>query len=94
MLMEEYLPYYNQYRTHLTLNKDSPEERKIQAKPHKGALVVGVPVFGGLLIIIAGRNRPELIRVAQRSAVFILSGRYICTSASLNTITLHGMIFN
>lgn len=48
-LMEEYLPYYNQNRTHLTLNKDSPEGREIEAKPAPDARIVGVPVLGGLL---------------------------------------------
>ena len=31
-IMTDYVSYYNKYRTHLGLNKDSPEERPVESK--------------------------------------------------------------
>ena len=43
-LLRSYLDYYNETRTHLSLDKDAPISRAIQAV----GLVVGRPVLGGL----------------------------------------------
>jgi hypothetical protein len=45
--LDRYLTYYHQSRTHLSLDKDSPEPRPI-APPTCGA-VVASPQVGGLL---------------------------------------------
>ena len=43
-LLRSYLTYYNEVRTHLSLNKDTPVPRKVQSvgrifvKPHLGGL--------------------------------------------------------
>ena len=31
-ILSDYISYYNKYRTHLGLNKDSPEERPVQSE--------------------------------------------------------------
>jgi hypothetical protein len=38
---------YNSTRTHLSLNKDSPDSREVH-HPKRGATVVALPVLGGL----------------------------------------------
>jgi transposase InsO family protein len=43
-LLRSYLDYYNETRTHLSLDKDAPISRAIQAV----GLIVGRPVLGGL----------------------------------------------
>ncbi len=45
-VLKEYATYYNESRTHLSLNKDSPEGRRKQT-PDKGN-VISIPVLGGL----------------------------------------------
>jgi transposase InsO family protein len=45
-VLKEYLGYYHGSRTHLGLEKDAPEPRKIQ--PQDVGPVVGKPVLGGL----------------------------------------------
>jgi putative transposase len=45
-LMHVYIPYYEQSRTHLSLNKDAPIPRPI-ALPNEGR-VVAIPLVGGL----------------------------------------------
>ncbi len=44
--LEKFLKYYHQNRTHLALEKDSPEPRPIQ--PPKSGRIVSIPVLGGL----------------------------------------------
>jgi transposase InsO family protein len=44
--LQEFLKYYHQNRTHLALEKDSPEPRPIQ--PPKSGRIVSIPVLGGL----------------------------------------------
>ncbi len=48
-VMKEYIPYYNQYRCHLTLGGDSPEGRPVMLKPSPDAKIKAVPVLNGLL---------------------------------------------
>ena len=43
-ILKEYSAYYNENRTHLSLNKDSPLGRKIESEGR----VVSVPKVGGL----------------------------------------------
>ena len=43
-LLRSYLAYYNETRTHLSLNKDAPISRAIEA----AGRIVGCPVLGGL----------------------------------------------
>jgi transposase InsO family protein len=45
-LMRRYGAYYEQSRTHLSLNKDAPNPRRI-AQPKEGC-VVAIPQLGGL----------------------------------------------
>ncbi len=45
-VLKEYAIYYNESRTHLSLNKDSPEGRRKQT-PYNGN-VISIPVLGGL----------------------------------------------
>ena len=43
-LLRSYLNYYNETRTHLSLDKDAPVSRAIQSV----GLIFGRPVLGGL----------------------------------------------
>ncbi len=45
-ILREYLAYYHSCRTHLSLEKDSPEPRKVES-PDQGK-VVEFPMVGGL----------------------------------------------
>jgi transposase InsO family protein len=45
-ILSKYVNYYNDTRTHLSLNKDTPEHRPVQ-QPSEGG-VVGIPRVGGL----------------------------------------------
>ncbi len=47
-LLHSYLEYYHRDRTHLTLGKDGPEHRAVEARPSAGARVVALPRVGGL----------------------------------------------
>jgi hypothetical protein len=43
-ILDDYFSYYNKYRTHLGLNKDSPEGRPIQTEGKIGK----IPLVNGL----------------------------------------------
>ena len=43
-LLQSHFAYYNETRTHLSLDKDAPVSRAIQAVGH----IIGGPVLGGL----------------------------------------------
>ncbi len=45
-VMQEYLAYYHESRTHLGLEKDTPEPRAVQ--PLDAGPVIGQPILGGL----------------------------------------------
>jgi transposase InsO family protein len=45
-LLKDYLRYYHESRTHLSLNKDAPESRKTQAS--KSDPIIQIPQVGGL----------------------------------------------
>jgi hypothetical protein len=45
-VLEQYVAYYNESRTHLGLEKDCPETRPIEA--HDIGEIVALPVLGGL----------------------------------------------
>lgn len=47
-LMRAYVTYYNEDRTHLTLEKDTPAARPTTPRPDKNARLVSVPRIGGL----------------------------------------------
>ena len=47
-LLGAYLAYYARDRTHLTLDKDTPETRAVEARPSPAAKVIGTPRVGGL----------------------------------------------
>ena len=47
-LLRDYVAYYHVDRCHLTLGKDAPETRPVQARPSEGAQVVALPRVGGL----------------------------------------------
>jgi len=46
-LLREYQRYYNAFRTHSSLNKDSPDGRDVHG-PERGAKIVAFPHLGGL----------------------------------------------
>jgi len=48
VLLDEYVDYYNKDRTHYSLNKEPPEERKISKKLSENAKVVTLPRISGL----------------------------------------------
>jgi hypothetical protein len=43
-LLKNYASYYNQVRTHLSLDKNAPDFRR----PHKLGSIASVPILGGL----------------------------------------------
>ena len=43
-ILEAYMIYYNEIRTHLSLNKDAPESRRVQAMGR----IVPRPILAGL----------------------------------------------
>ena len=47
-LLKKYIKYYNEDRTHLSLNKDSPDGREILKLPIGERKLVSVPKLGGL----------------------------------------------
>ena len=47
-LLGEYVRYYREDRTHLTLSKDAPDHREVTPKPCLEAKVVSLPRVGGL----------------------------------------------
>jgi putative transposase len=47
-LISEFVDYYNEDRCHLSLNKDSPEPRPVQARPPSNAQVIAIPRVGGI----------------------------------------------
>ena len=59
-LMKAYVAYYNEDRTHLTLEKDTPAARPITPRPHHRAELTSLPRVGGL------HHRYEWTKAAQR----------------------------
>jgi transposase InsO family protein len=47
-LLQEYLRYYHEDRTHLGLSKDSPKGRRVEPKPSEGSVMKAMPRCGGL----------------------------------------------
>ena len=47
-LLRDYVDYYNNDRCHLSLNRDSPSRRSVQAKPSEVDRVISLPKLGGL----------------------------------------------
>ncbi|MFC2146458.1 integrase core domain-containing protein [Acidobacteriota bacterium] len=47
-LLEEYVDYYHQDRTHYNLGKDPPESRQVQKKESDNDKVIALPKVGGL----------------------------------------------
>jgi hypothetical protein len=47
-LLEEYIDYYNQDRTHYSLNKDSPVTRPVLERESDDDKVIAMPRVGGL----------------------------------------------
>ena len=43
-ILSEYFSYYNKYRTHLGINKDSPEGRTVQSE----GMIDKIPMVNGL----------------------------------------------
>ena len=46
-ILREYISYYNESQTHLSLEKDAPESREVVAK-EDGDTIISIPVLGGL----------------------------------------------
>ena len=53
--LQGFLEYYHRNRTHLALEKDSPEPRPIQ--PPESGWIVSIPVLGGSCIIVTDGER-------------------------------------
>ncbi|MCP4705230.1 MAG: transposase [candidate division Zixibacteria bacterium] len=47
-ILKSYFEYYHNDRTHLGLDKDTPNERPVQPKPTESAKVIKFPRVGGL----------------------------------------------
>jgi len=47
-LLREFVAYYHDGRTHLSLGKDPPMSRGVSARPSGSAKIVGLPRIGGL----------------------------------------------
>ena len=47
-LLTEYVAYYHEDRCHLSLDKDTPNEREVTPRPSPAAKVVALPRVGGL----------------------------------------------
>ncbi len=47
-ILKSYFEYYHEDRTHLGLDKDTPNKRPIQPKPSESAKVIKLPRVGGL----------------------------------------------
>ena len=47
-MVREYITYYHEDRTHLSLKKDTPNSRPVKKKPSEKAKVVSLPRVGGL----------------------------------------------
>ncbi len=47
-VLSEYVDYYHNDRTHLGLDKDTPERRSVQPRPSPGVKIVELPRVGGL----------------------------------------------
>jgi hypothetical protein len=47
-LMNDYIRYYHQDRTHLALAKGTPAGREAASKPNSGAKIIAMPRLGGL----------------------------------------------
>jgi len=48
VLMDEYVQYYNEDRTHYSLDKDPPSGRPIMNRPSDDSKVIALPRIGGL----------------------------------------------
>jgi putative transposase len=46
--MKQYLNYYNNERCHLSVERDSPNGRKVEKKPSESAKIIAFPKLGGL----------------------------------------------
>ena len=47
-LSQEYIRYYHQDRTHIGLDKGTPNVRPVASRPTEGAKVIALPRIGGL----------------------------------------------
>ena len=47
-LMKGYVAYYNEDRTHLSLEKDAPTARPTTPRPERNAWLISMPRVGGL----------------------------------------------
>ena len=86
-LMRVYCAYYEQSRTHLSLNKDAPIPRRIVG-PRDGR-VVAIPQVGGLLTGTNGRRpdptpsslrQPESPLENRRPLCAVVAGRQPCSA--------------
>jgi len=47
-ILKDYIAYYHEDRTHLSLGKDAPDHREAQALPEGDGVIVALPRVGGL----------------------------------------------
>ena len=58
-LIADFVAYYNEDRCHLSLNKDSPEPRPIQARPPDDAQLIAIPESVAFTTAMSGETLPE-----------------------------------
>lgn len=46
--MKQYLDYYNTERCHISVERESPNGRRIEKKPSESAKIIAFPKLGGL----------------------------------------------
>ena len=56
-----YFEYYHNHRTHLSLEKDSPDSRPIKPRPAGKCKIIALPRMGGYIIDTSGKKRPKNI---------------------------------
>ena len=69
-LLKDYFRYYQESRTHLSLNKDAPESRAIQS--NKSDRIIPVPqvgVCGGAISIDAAATLLAVVQGRERSRI-------------------------
>jgi transposase InsO family protein len=71
-LLSQYLIYYHRARTHLSLDQDAPEPRRVE-RLEQGR-IVETPMVGGLHIAIPARRR-KILRACEGPRRKLLVGR-------------------
>lgn len=65
-LMNEYVSYYHDDRTHLALAKETPAGREVKKYPGAGRRLVPMPRLGGLITARSGRPSLCFVRLSRK----------------------------